>query len=117
MRGMHPRTGRTLTGYAHLIHAIQRILTTPIGSRVMRREFGCDLTNLIDAPNHAATHAQLYAAAATALMRWEPRLRVERVQLTLPADPTSPTLLQIDGVNLASGSSLTTSIALSKGNA
>ncbi len=84
MKGMHPRTGRTLTGYAHLIQSIQRILTTPLASRVMRREFGCDLANFIDAPNHATTHAQLYAAAATALMRWEPRCRVERVQLTPP---------------------------------
>lgn len=115
MRGMNANTGRTLTGAAHLIQSLNRILTTPLGSRLMRREFGCDLVNLIDAPNHATTQAQLYAAVATSLMRWEPRLRIERVQLTQPSNPDSPTYLDIEGVNLTNDTSVSTQVPLSFG--
>ncbi|MBM7063155.1 hypothetical protein JQX08_20755 [Pseudomonas sp. UL073] len=37
---MSAKTGRTLTSSAHLSQSIADILTTTIGSRVMRREYG-----------------------------------------------------------------------------
>ncbi len=114
MRGMHAKTGRTLTGVAHLIQSIHCLLTTPISSRVMRREIGSDLANLIDAPNHAGTQAQLYAAIATALMRWEPRLRIHRVLLHSSADLTHAPILEIEGVIVTSGDAFTTQVALKR---
>lgn len=38
MQGMNSRTGRTITDSAHLAQSVADILTTPIGSRAMRRE-------------------------------------------------------------------------------
>lgn len=115
MRGMHAKTGRTLTGVAHLIQSIHCLLTTPLGSRVMRREMGSDLANLIDAPNHAATQAQLYATVATALMRWEPRLRIHRILLHSSADLTRAPILEIEGVNAPTGDAFTTQVDLKRG--
>lgn len=81
MTGMNAETGKPLAGDAHLGQSIADILTTPIGTRVMRRDYGSALFELIDAPLNALTRLRLFAATADALRRWEPRLRLTRVKL------------------------------------
>ena len=78
MIGVSRTTGKALSGDAHLAQSIGDILTTPIGTRVMRRDYGSGLAGLIDAPLNALTRLRLYAAAALAIHRWEPRLAVDR---------------------------------------
>lgn len=80
MRGIDAKTGKALEGIAHLRQSIRDILTTPIGSRVMRREYGSRLFDLVDAPLNDRTIIEIFAATAEALARWEPRLSVQRVQ-------------------------------------
>lgn len=80
MIGMDSTTGLPLGGIDHLRQSIRDILTTPLGSRVMRRDYGSALPDLVDSNLTGLTLAQLYAATADALRRWEPRLRVTRVQ-------------------------------------
>jgi phage baseplate assembly protein W len=82
MMGMDARTGKALSGDAHLAQSIADILATPLGTRIMRRDYGSRVPDLIDAPANAATRVQLYAATATALMRWEPRITLKRVVLS-----------------------------------
>lgn len=65
----------------HIQQSIQDILTTPIGTRIMRREYGSLLTQMIDAPMNDVTRLQLYAAAATALVQWEDRINIESIQI------------------------------------
>lgn len=81
MNGMNVTTGKQLFGIAHLRQSIINILTTPLGSRVMRREYGSRLYELVDAPINAQTLVEIYAATAEALIRWEPRLRLTRVRV------------------------------------
>lgn len=81
MKGMNATTGAALDGDEHLEQSIADILTTPIGSRVMLREYGSDIPALIDQPMNAVTRQKVYAATATALARWEPRIRLTRVTL------------------------------------
>ena len=71
MRGMSAETGASLEGDDHLRQSIADILTTPVGSRVMRREYGSELPFLIDQPMNPATRQALYAATAAALARWQ----------------------------------------------
>lgn len=80
MRGTDSTNGKPLSGIAHLRQSIRDILTTPLGSRVMRRNYGSRLFDLIDAPLNAVTLVEIYAATAEALVRWEPRLQIDRVQ-------------------------------------
>jgi phage baseplate assembly protein W len=87
MIGMNCGTGRTVTDRAHLAQSIADILMTPLGSRVMRREYGSQLVDLIDWPLNNATKLQAFAATAMALMRWEPRIRLSSVQLSLGTSP------------------------------
>ena len=50
MEGMDGTTGAKLAGIDHLRQSIRDILTTRIGTRVMRRDYGSDLPGLIDRP-------------------------------------------------------------------
>ncbi len=79
MRGMNVITGKPLDGIDHFRQSIRDILTTPIGSRVMRRDYGSRLMSIVDAPINEATILEIYSAAAEALGRWEPRLRLENI--------------------------------------
>ncbi len=76
----------------HLRQSVRDILTTPIGSRVMRREYGSRLFELIDAPYSPATRLAIIAATAEALMAWEPRIEVGDITLRSHA----PGLILID---------------------
>jgi phage baseplate assembly protein W len=82
MRGTNATTGKAVSGLDHLKQSIRDILTTPIGSRVMRRDYGSRLFQLVDAPLNRGTIAQLYAATIEALLRWEPRISPRRVGIT-----------------------------------
>ncbi|MDA5192792.1 GPW/gp25 family protein [Govanella unica] len=82
MTGMDRSTGGGLNEETHLRQSITDILTTPIGGRVARRDYGSLLPDLIDQPVTAATGLRLYAATALALSRWEKRLRLTRITMT-----------------------------------
>ncbi len=61
--------------------AIAMILLTPKGQRVMRPEFGCEIHDLIFAPNDPTTRGLAAYYVEQALARWEPRIRVLEVQV------------------------------------
>lgn len=81
MIGVDGQTGTALAGDAHLAQSIGDILATPLGSRVMRRDYGSLLFELVDRPINGAIRMLMHAATAIALRRWEPRLRLTRVIL------------------------------------
>jgi phage baseplate assembly protein W len=77
--GLSRHIGQRLGDRDHLRQSIEDILTTPIGSRVMRRDYGSRLYELIDKPMTSALKVDIFAAAIEALRKWEPRFIVERV--------------------------------------
>ena len=52
------------------------ILNTAKGERVMRPDFGCDIHELVFAPNNAATRSLAESHVEEALLLWEPRIKV-----------------------------------------
>ena len=91
MIGIDASTGKALGGIDHLRQSIRDILTTPVGTRVMRREYGSRLFQLVDAPMNRGTLLNIYTAAIEAIERWEPRFRVSKV-VASSAAPGSVTL-------------------------
>ncbi|MBU2714485.1 GPW/gp25 family protein, partial [Zooshikella sp. WH53] len=79
MQGINNNTGKSLSGIEHLKQSITDILTTRIGTRVMRRDYGSRLPELIDEPLNGALRLELIAATAEALTRWEPRFKLTKV--------------------------------------
>jgi phage baseplate assembly protein W len=120
MIGMDRESGRALAGTDHLAQSIGDILTTPIGSRLMRRDYGSLLFELVDQPLNAATRLLIYAATALALSRWEPRLRLRQASLDLSAGGGGKAVLILDGERTdlpAPNSRVTFSIPIRAGGA
>ncbi|KDO01614.1 MULTISPECIES: GPW/gp25 family protein [Pseudomonas] len=82
MIGMDRRSGQPLSGIAHLRQSIEDILSTPLGSRRMRPEYGSKLRRFVDLPVNEGWKSAVQAEVARALGRWEPRLKLERVRVT-----------------------------------
>lgn len=67
---------------AEIRQAIQIIIMTVPGERVMRPEFGCEIHNLIFHPANWQTANEAERFVRDALLRWEPRIEVETVICT-----------------------------------
>jgi phage baseplate assembly protein W len=75
-------TGKLLGELAHLKQSIVDILTTPVGSRIMRRDYGSRLFELVDMPINDLLKVKIYSESAEALGRWEPRFKCSKVTIT-----------------------------------
>jgi uncharacterized protein len=76
---MNIANGKTISQITHIKQSIANILTTPIGSRVMRRDYGSRLFEKIDNPINGELIAEIYSDVVEALFTWEPRFEVEQV--------------------------------------
>lgn len=83
--GMHRTTGKLLTEEAHIAQCIGDILSTPLGTRVMREDYGSLIPDLIDQPQSPALDLKLISASFMAIIQWETRIR-----------PTTMTLSPVD---------------------
>jgi phage baseplate assembly protein W len=90
-----PVKGRlTYSAYEEDIEqAIQIILLTARGERLMLPAFGAGMRQYVFDPNSPATHRAVEAAVRAALVDWEPRIRLERVEVV--PDQGHPNLLLI----------------------
>lgn len=111
---MNRNTGGTLSTRELIGQAITDILTTRIGTRVMRREYGSLLPELIDEPFNEITRLRVYAATVMAVMRWEPRIRLSHVEL-LGADLLGRSTLDLHGSVIDNHEPLSLSIPLQLG--
>jgi phage baseplate assembly protein W len=76
------------TGELNVRECIVTILRTRPGERVGLPGFGCGLDRYLFEPNTVATLRLISEDIQTALVRWEPRIRVDGVTATVnPADP------------------------------
>ncbi|MBC8064152.1 MAG: GPW/gp25 family protein [Chlorobia bacterium] len=74
--------------------AIRMILLTHKGERPMRPEFGCEIHDLVFAPNDPATSGLARRFVIEALTMWEPRIDVLEVK-TVP-NPTTENVLMLN---------------------
>jgi phage baseplate assembly protein W len=74
--------------------SIAMILLTPKGQRLMRPEFGCQIHDLIFAPNDSTTAGLADYYVREALAMWEPRIEV--LDVLISADPTDTARLLIE---------------------
>lgn len=90
--GMNQQTGKALPDTDHIRQSVRDILITPQGSRIARREYGSMLFALTDQPQNDALNLQLMAAIYAALSRWEPRVRINTINVSRNYDGS----LQVD---------------------
>jgi uncharacterized protein len=93
--GVGHRGGIALvSGDTELGQAIRLILGTALGERPMRPEFGCGIHDLVFDPSDSTLAGLVAHEVRASLLRWEPRVDVEDVQVTF--DPDRPGLALID---------------------
>jgi phage baseplate assembly protein W len=107
---MNASTGRSIGYTAHISQSIADILTTPIGSRLMRRRYGSFIPSLIDQPMTPANILRLQAATAQAIMKYEPRTRLRRAVLSF--DASGRVLMQIERQDRKQSTSVRQSIVI-----
>lgn len=73
-KGVNRHNGQSITSLEHLKQSLHDILTTPVGSRVMRRDYGSVLPFLVDQPMNPRTLMQMRAAIVHCLTKWERRV-------------------------------------------
>lgn len=93
---MDATTGLALDEEEHIRQSVRDILTTPVGSRIKRREYGSIIPDLIDQPGDAANRMRLMSASVMAIIRWEPRLAVQKASIDL--DMSGSVTIDMDAV-------------------
>ncbi len=65
-----------------ILQSVWIILTTPLGSRVWQPEFGCRLLEYIFDLYDSTTLKKMEDAVTNSLERWEPRIKLNKVEVT-----------------------------------
>ena len=78
--GRSRKNGREISGYDHAIQAVTDIATTRVGTRVMRRDYGSNLLDLIGKPQNYDIALEAVMAIAEPVNKYEPRVRISRVR-------------------------------------
>jgi len=112
---MNRETGASIGTLGHISQSMTDILTTRIGARLTRREYGSLLPELVDHPFNDATRLRVCAGSVMALMRWEPRISLSRVQF-LGATLQGQSVLDIEGSVIDSNEAFSLSIPLQLGS-
>lgn len=86
---------RLVGGAEEIEAAIELILGTAPGERVMRPDFGCAMWSQVFAPLDANTLGAIEHDVRQALARWEPRIVVESVDASAD-DAATGSLVHID---------------------
>ncbi|HEY4025341.1 MAG TPA: GPW/gp25 family protein [Candidatus Dormibacteraeota bacterium] len=74
--------------------SIRLILGTAFGERPMRPDYGCAIHDYVFAGVDADVAARIAVAVRASLVRWEPRIEVEDVEIGF--DPDDAALITID---------------------
>ncbi|MCF6766176.1 GPW/gp25 family protein [Thiotrichales bacterium 19S3-7] len=86
MQGISRITGQKITDIEHVKQSIADILTTPVGSRVMLREYGSTIFMYVDQPANQMTLAKLLNSTAEAIDKWEMRVDLTQIDINLNSD-------------------------------
>ena len=109
--GMNSQTGLSISEVEHIRQSVRDILVTPVGSRVMRREYGSLLSALIDQPQTLALRLQIMAACYSAIQKWEPRIRL--TSISFETGDAGEMYVDITGMRTDTGASVSTTVSLS----
>src|SRR5215470_1918530 len=76
--------------------SIWLILSTSLGERVMRPEFGAGLKDYVFESNSDVVRAELASAIRKALVTWEPRIELVALSVNPSPDQDSQVLIALD---------------------
>lgn len=110
---MSRNNGTHLSEAEHIAQSIEDIVTTPIGSRVMRRNYGTKLADLMDQPINDGLFLKCYSTIYSGILLWEPRVEVS--QIFVSSLKAGQMVLDIECAILRTGQVLNLNIPLTIG--
>ena len=111
---MNKNNGQLLqTVIESISQSVDDIITTPIGSRTMRREYGSLIFELLDQPINDSLVLKCYSAIYTAVSRWEDRIGISKIVMSSMKD--SGIVFDIEGFHTVSGEEMNLRIPLNMG--
>lgn len=84
--GINARTGKILTGPAHLAQSLSKIWQTRLDTRVMRLSFGADLRSALSEDLTPSIALLIYNEMVASAARWEPEYLITQLQLVALQD-------------------------------
>ena len=78
--GVDRRTGQAISGIDHLHQSIEDLITTRVGSRVIRPEYGSYLPAMVDMGISPGLASAYQAEVSRAIQRWYPVFSVKSVR-------------------------------------
>lgn len=102
--GVNSTGGISLSrGERDIAEAMRMILSTPLGERRMRPNFGCGVHDLTFATNDATTHGLIRQYVMEAVALWEPRVQIVDVRINVdraePAKVVTDVVYEIRATN------------------
>lgn len=83
-------------GHDSIRESIMIILGTSKGERVMRPDFGCGINELVFAPNNTSTATLITFYIKEALLKWEPRIELLKVNAEPDGTEQNKLIITID---------------------
>ena len=84
-----------VSDHAEIRESIRLILGTAYGERPMRPDFGCRVHDFVFAPADATTAGMIAYEVRASLLRWEPRIDVEDVEVAPDPDDAATLLINV----------------------
>lgn len=110
---MSRHNGSVLSEKEQIQQSLEDISTTPIGSRIYRREYGTQLADLIDQPISSGLYLKIYSTLYVAYSRWEDRIEISQMQVVEIKD--GQLILDIDGYLKLTGTPVNLSFPIKLG--
>lgn len=110
---MSRENGKKLLVIDHIRQSLADLISTPIGSRVMRRNYGTLVANLIDQPTSEALILKCYSTIYSATLLWEPRIQIN--QMNIGQINQGKTELTIEATLVETGENVNLNIPVSIG--
>jgi phage baseplate assembly protein W len=85
-----------VSGEQEIVEAIRLIIGTAYGERPMRPEFGCGIHRHLFASPDSTTAGRIAFDVESSLRRWEPRIEVDDVNVTLDEHEHNTFFIEIE---------------------
>jgi phage baseplate assembly protein W len=90
------KTVHMLTGETDIKSSLEILLSTKIGERIMQPKYGCNMDELIFNPLNRTLKTFVSELIRTAILYHEPRIDVEKIDITKGDDLSGELLVLID---------------------
>jgi phage baseplate assembly protein W len=85
-----------VSGETDIRESLWILLSTVKGERVMVPDYGCDIWRFVFRSIDSSLIGQVQYAVSQAILDWEPRISVERVEVTAKPDSVGVLLIELD---------------------